>query len=354
MLWLNGIEQNNVQKKIIWVNKWGTSLLGISLDKVISAHWISNHLNSKCMEWMKRICWEGGMITLGAAGGVIVQVFHGGPADFHGEDCRDVMLKVWAAHWSPWPSIMCSLTLQRWERPLQSLSPGGVCVVFFSDTLQGQAGDCSPTDQLVKRGTLQQLQAVSQVKERVHTEEKLLSYEGEKCAANALFYERAAGTLPSTWLLEGLSLPGCSSTRKSWVAALWTLPKWASCMPWCQWSMQNSAWRHGTLCNVWKNTALTEEASEINNVSKHQHKRVSAEAEVQGTQAKDCYFSCYHWYIFWVLLNLGVHYHPGSWSILQKLCLPMRGTEREEMLFSNCWGVIIQSMESETPTLETA
>lgn len=34
----------------------------------------------------------------------IVQVFHGGLAGFHGEEYRDTVLKVWAAHWSPWPS----------------------------------------------------------------------------------------------------------------------------------------------------------------------------------------------------------------------------------------------------------
>lgn len=40
---------------------------------------------------MKRICWESGISTWGAAGSVIEQEFHGGHAGLHGKESREII-----------------------------------------------------------------------------------------------------------------------------------------------------------------------------------------------------------------------------------------------------------------------
>lgn len=60
---------------------------------------------------------------------------------------------------------------------------------------------------------------------------------------------------------------------------------------------------------------------------------MNTEAEVQGAQANDLWLLLLPLIHFCVLLNLEVHYHPGSWFITAETMLTNEGNRERDVAF---------------------
>lgn len=175
---------------------------------------------------------ESAITALGAPGGAVVRVFHGGHADLHSKELIDVTLKVWAARWSPWPSIVRGLALQRDQKGLSRASPlmGCMWCLVFRHT-SGKGSRLFPYEfSLWRAEPFRSWKAVRQVKSP-HRKDVPLLWGRKTCtqglATGLLLWKNGWKTSKHMALGGSLSLPGCLNKRKSWITALWThTPCW--------------------------------------------------------------------------------------------------------------------------------
>lgn len=191
---------------------------------------------------MERICWEGGITTLGAAGSVTVQVSHSAHALLHGKGLRDVMLKVWAALWSPWPPITRGLNLQRDQKIFPRASPvmGCVwCLVFQHSLGKGRrlfpcrssCGEQNPSG------------AGGHETGKGERGSPSLRRENNVHPTALLLWKSCWKTCEHMAPGGSLSPPGYSNTRKSWIMALWTCTPCQNGHPACHGPVINAEFR---------------------------------------------------------------------------------------------------------------